>query len=433
MNSSVRAEATPVDQAGGSSVDIQIQRINSTQDLERALGVDAEASYGCASFGPSMSARFSFSEQSKVQASSLFMTVTIRVQLEFLSIDSPHLTDEAAKASANPQVFEARYGNMFVRGIGRGGLFVGVLRVDTGSTEESMKISAELSGSYGLFDMEAKSKFSELQKTYKNEVFIRQYQEGGPKNLTITDPSDPYRLIENAKAFLESFNVDKEAVAAVAVPFFVTLAPTTIAEGPIPPDSAEIQKAQDVLVACARKRSALLDDLNLLEYVAENHNKFTFTDTVPLPVIQEAITKHQDDLMLIADCASSAIRNRATATYPEQFAKDKGAVYPTSSMPAPMPVFVAPARQVMVPSFSDCADPAACDARAQQNELITSYVTEGEFPGPVQFKVIRTEPAAGTMVDVGSTIKIFHPAQKIIMLEAIGLADLSGIKLPGGG
>ncbi len=432
MNSPVQPEATPVDQASGATIDLQIQRITSTEELERALGVDVEASYGCASFGPSISARFSFAKQSKVQSSSLFMTVTARVQLEFLSIDTPHLTEKAAEIINDPGLFEGRYGNMFVRGIGRGGLFVGVLRIDTGSSEESMNISAELEGSYGLFSAEAKTKFSEVQKHYKNEVFVRQYQEGGPKDLTIDDPTDPLRLLENANKFLAGFDADRDAVAKVAVPFFVTLAPTTIAEGPLPPNPAEIQKAQDVLLFCARKRSALLDQLNLLEYISENPSKFEFTAPVDAAAVTDAATRIQDDLTLLADCASSAISNRPAATYPEQFAKDKGVEFPSSAPLTPMPTPVVGVGTVEVPDFSVCTTRDACQDLATSHQLTATFVPVGEA-GP--FKVLGTQPPKGVPADAGSAVEIFYPPEphvigpKVLDLTRVGI--LREMALPG--
>jgi molybdopterin-guanine dinucleotide biosynthesis protein A len=432
MNSPVISEATPVDLAAGSTIDIQIQRINSTQELERALAVDAEASYGCGSFGPSMSARFSFSKDSKVQSSSLFMTVTVRVQLEFLSVDTPRLTYKAAEVIANPELFEARYGNMFVRGIGRGGLFVGVLRIDTGSSEESMKISAELEGSYGLFTAEAKTKFSEVQKKYKNEVFIRQYQEGGPKGLRIDDPTDPLRLLENANTFVESFNVSTaEEASKVAVPYFVTLAPTAIAEGPLPPNPAELQHAKDVLLSCAKRRSVFLDNLNLLEYIADNATKFESAD---VQALREAARKFQDDLNLIAECASAAIANRASAKFPEQFAADRGSVFPSGEMPTALPTAVAPARTVLVPDFDHCTSKDECNALATQHELTTEFVPMGSYEA---FKVVGTEPSKGAQAEVGSAVKIFCPPDMLIALpislSETFLADIRAAKIPNPG
>jgi hypothetical protein len=413
MNSSVKPEATPVDQAGGSTIDIQIQRINSTEELERALAVDVEASYGSASFGSGASARFSFAKNSKVQSSSLFMTVTATVQLEFLSIDTPHLTDAAGAVIQNPGLFEQRYGNMFVRGLGRGGLFVGVLRIDTGSSEESMNIAAELEGSYALFSAKASEKLSEVQKAHKNEVFVRQYQEGGPKDLRITDPADPFQLLENANKFLESFNVDKpEELAKVAVPYFVTLAPTTIAEGPPPPNPGEIQKAQDVLIYCARKRSALLDGLNLLEYISENPSKFTFTAPTTLETVRQAALSFQEELSLIADCAIAAINDRSSAKRPPKFAEERGQTYPTATMPTPPPTPVTPVETVEVPDFTSCKNQEECDALARTNKLTTSYVPTGTAEA---FRVLYTNPAKGIRVPIGSAVEIYYPPQPVVI------------------
>jgi hypothetical protein len=371
-----------------------------------------------------MSARFNFAKQSKVQASSLFMTISVRVELEFLSIDSPKLTDDAAGLMNEPDLFESRYGNMFVRGMGRGGLFVGVLRIDTASSEDSMKLSAELEGSYGLFSAEAKTKLSELQSSYKNEVFVRQYWEGGPKSLTIDDPTDPLRLLENANTFIKSFDVSDAEVVNVAAPFYVTLAPTEIATGPAPPNPADIQRAQDVLLYCARKRSAYIDNLNLLQHIVDNASKYTF-DAIKPEALHDAARKYEDDLMLISDCASSAIASRASAKYPEQFATERGVVFPSISMPTPLPVAQpaaaatpepAPVKMIAVPDFASCTSQRDCTTVAEQHELTWTWEQVGGLE-PV-FRVISQEPVAGTQVPAGSIVKITAPP--------VGVPDTSG-------
>src|SRR5688572_28191018 len=83
MGLAVRGAASAVAGAGGDIVNITIQRIQATDELESALGIDVEASYGSAAFGAGASARFGFAKQSKVQVSSLFMAVSVLVELEF--------------------------------------------------------------------------------------------------------------------------------------------------------------------------------------------------------------------------------------------------------------------------------------------------------------------------------------------------------------
>ena len=95
-------------QAGGSTVNFEIQRIHTTSDLEQALGVNVDASYGCAAFGAGASMRFNFAQTSSVQSSSLFMTITATVGLAFLQIDAPRLTTDAASVVDRPDTFEAR-------------------------------------------------------------------------------------------------------------------------------------------------------------------------------------------------------------------------------------------------------------------------------------------------------------------------------------
>lgn len=240
MGKVVNAPAVPVEQATGKTVHFQVQRIQSTEELEQALGIDAEASYGCGAFGAGVSARFSFAKKAKIQTSSLFMSVTAQVELEFLSIADPILSPDARTLMDRPDVFAMRYGNVFVRGIGRGGLFTGWLRVETASSQQSEEIAAELQGSYGLFSAEAQSKFKSLQEKYRTSAYLDFYHEGGPVDLRISDFTNPLELLENANRFLESFNTD---AAAVARPYFATLAPVTIAQGPLPPNSADLEHA----------------------------------------------------------------------------------------------------------------------------------------------------------------------------------------------
>ncbi len=127
-----------------------ITRIESNEELERKLGIDIEASAGCASFGAGASARFSFMKESKVHSSCLFMTITSVVRLADLSIDQPTLTTEAAGVAATrtcsvPDTATCSSGHA------RGGIFVGVLRINTRDSSEASNTFSKLSGSYWLF------------------------------------------------------------------------------------------------------------------------------------------------------------------------------------------------------------------------------------------------------------------------------------------
>jgi hypothetical protein len=425
MGKVVEGEPTGVTNAGGASVNLAIQRIHTTSDLESALGIDAEASYGCGAFGAS--ARLSFAEKSKVQSSSLFMTVTVQVELAFLSIDEPALTAKAASLVDRPDVFAARYGGMFVRGMASGGLFVGVLRFDTSSSEESKQISAELEGTYGLFSASAEMKLSKVQEKHHSEVFVQMYHEGGPVDLKIDDPTDPMQLLGNATKFLESF---EQRPAEVARPYFFTLAPMEIAEGPLPLNPAEVQHAQDVIVFCAGKRSSLIDQLNLLEYVDANPSRFDFTNGASPEAVATAIGGVQADLDLVARCASRAVDHPSEAKMPVEFAQGEGLQFPSGTMPDPMPL-ASEGEQVTVPDFGGCISWQACQELGERSGLA---VTQQEVGDPSkEFKVLSTVPPKGTALPDGSPVTILTTAVDMDAVLADVMMRARAIRLAAGG
>jgi hypothetical protein len=146
MNQVVEPTASlPLPGEGGVQ-SFDVSRIHSSRDLQQKLGIDIEASYGCASFGAGASARFSYMKDSQVQSSCLFMTVTATAQLADLSIDNAVLTEQARQTLGRQDVFSARYGDMFCRACSRGGIFVGVMRIEAESSSDATAIEAELQG-----------------------------------------------------------------------------------------------------------------------------------------------------------------------------------------------------------------------------------------------------------------------------------------------
>ncbi len=324
MGKVVGSAYSGVESALGATTKFEIVRIHSTAELETKLGIDVEASYGSGAFAGA-SARFDYAKSSKIQSSSLFMAITANVELAFNSIDEPTLTPEAAQLVNRPDAFASRYGNMFVRGVGRGGLFVGVIQIDTSSSEDSESIDAELKGSYGLYSASAKVKFEELQKKYHSEIRISVYHEGGPIDLSMKDLTDPAQLYEMLQQWLKSFQDHPEQNAR---PYYVTLAPIAVANGPIPPNAADVQHAQDVLVICAKQRSAILDGLNLMDYIIQNPSRYEFAaPTTPADVVK-AFVGYQADFDLVAAAASQAINDVTKAVTPAEFARQIGKPYP---------------------------------------------------------------------------------------------------------
>ena len=411
-----------IDHAEGATVNVIVQRIQTTHELEQALGISAEASYGSPSFGAGISARFDFAKSAKVQSSSLFMTVTATVKLKVLSIDAPFLTPEAAKLVDNPPVFAQRFGNVFVRSMERGGIFIGVLRIDTSSSQESESINAELKGSYGLFSAEAKMRFSEVEKKFSSDVFVQMYHEGGPVNLGIKDPTNPLELLTNVDLFLNSFSVNPDSSA---VPYRVTLAPITIATGPLPPNKEDLSHAQDVMRFCAQRRSTLLDQLNLLQLIVDSPSRYDFSNGSNLKEIAAAATNTQSDLDLISSCASAAINSPKGALFPKDFAATKGEKFPSAVMPELFPIGKPrPVGEKTVPKFVGLtvreAGALAADTgiriefrRAESEndifgadlQLLQLGNQDDEHPHTDDQIVVNVQlPSPGTVVKAGTTV-----------------------------
>jgi hypothetical protein len=326
---------TPKD-AGGSTSEFNIIRIFQTSDLETALNIDANASAGIAAFAGG-SARFDFAKQMQVQSSSLFMAITALVRLASESIDVPTLADQPAGGGAasmvdNNDVFAQRYGDMFVRSFQRGGFYVGVLQIDTTSSSEADQIAASLGGSYELFSATASTKLQTVSSQYQGQVFVHQYSEGG---TILQIGGDPTQLVASVSTFLQSFQNTPDAVA---VPFNCSLAPVTIAAGPLPPNDEQRGFAREVLVECAQRRSATMDLLNLVQFISDHNSEYDFS-TCPMATITNSIVGFQSDLDIIAKCASNAIDHPLAALMPAEFASHltPPVAFPTNP-PNPLPV-----------------------------------------------------------------------------------------------
>ncbi len=333
MNQVVNPIPIPPLQASGASGSFEVARISSTHDLQQKLGIDVNASYGCASFGAGVSARFGFTQDSQVHSASLFMSVTRTVSLADLSIADCVLTPAAAGVVDNGNIFTQRYGNMFLRACKRGGLFVGLVRVETFDETEATSIEGELRGAYGAFSADAKTNFSKVTSNHNASVYCQVYVEGGPA-VVISDPTDPKQLLDAANAWVQALYNEPEKYAH---PYEWTVSPITIAEGPMPPNVADIQHTQDVLTFCAQQRAALLDQLNLLTWWNLHQDQYDWTGAATPQQVADAASATQTDLDTVAACASAAINNPNSAVMPADFATAHGKKYPLSQPPPKAP------------------------------------------------------------------------------------------------
>jgi hypothetical protein len=331
MNLAVTPAATTPAGASGSDHFFQVARVNTTQDLQRSLNIDASASYG--TFGASVSGRFNFAQDVSVHSASLFMAITATVDLADLSIPDCALIPAAAALAGRPDVFTQRYGDVFFRACRRGGLFVGVMQVETFDESEAISIEGELRGSYGLFSADVTAKFSDVTKLHDSKVYCTVYTEGGP-DIQVRHPDDPVELLTLANNWMQAM---QDNPSGNSRPYQWTLSPLSIAGGPLPPNAADIQNAQDVLRFCADQRLALLDQYNLLDWWVKHPDQYDWTGTYTLDQARQAAAGTQQDMDTVAEAASAAINNPAHAVRPADYARAHGLAYPAGALPAVYP------------------------------------------------------------------------------------------------
>ncbi|MEH7180938.1 PASTA domain-containing protein [Neobacillus vireti] len=407
MSKVVEGEVSGVPQAQGDIQTFQVSRIKNNSELQQQLGIDVDLSYGCASFGAGVEARVNFMKESKIQSSSLFMTIKANITYESLSIDEPVLTETAGRWMDRPDIFVQRYGDMFVRACKRGGLFIGVLHVQTNSENTASDIELKLKGTYGLFSAEVKGKWKEVLNTYNVSTSYYIHAEGGPI-IQVQDPTDPEELLTLANFWLKEMKEKPNENARVIQ---WTLSPITIAEGPLPPNSLDIEHAQDVLKHCVRKRAELLDQLNLLDWIVSHPGRFDWTNSVSTEEVQEAYNNTQYDLETISDCASEATDHPQDAKMPGPYAAAKGEVYPKAIVPSPLPK---PIPGVMeetaeVPDVIGVTPPVAyriirdAELKPVEHMIFKNGIT-------VASGIIKTEPEANEEVQKGSVVHCYWEA-----------------------
>jgi hypothetical protein len=407
-NEAVMGAITAPRIAQGAIVEYRVLRVYTTSEIEQLLEISANASYGVAAFC-GVEGRFRFTKSAKVQSSSLVMMVFASVRRAFQQIDNVELNGAASEVADQPNVFAERYGNMFVRGMSTGGLFCGYFRIDTGSAQISDDISIKLAGSYGLFSGEAETKFKEVQRDFRSEIAVDMYHEGGPVDLKINSLDDPMELIRTVKLFLSSFN---ERPDEVSVPYSVTLSPLSIANGPVPPNAAELQHAQDVLIHCAGRRSPLIDQLNTFQHIVDKPHRFDFSNGAKREEISLAAETVQSDLDLIARCASHAMNDPKTAQFPEDFATKVGVVYPKTKVPQilpdPIPLQVATIPNLIGQSIDIVSSglmQLGLVADPQPKQLVKTMMEVLERQGKRMNVVFAQYPPAGTPTNPGARVQ----------------------------
>jgi hypothetical protein len=155
-----------------------------------------------------------------------------------------------------------------------GGIFFALLNLATSEKETSESISNHISGAYSAFSGDAETKMEEMHKDFHSELNITLFHAGGPIGLVPDKIDNPVEMFSIFKQWLKSFVDDPDHMS---VPFNATLAPTIIADGPLPLNAAQAEHAQDVLGVCLQQRVAAFDGLNLMNAIIHSPERYKFT------------------------------------------------------------------------------------------------------------------------------------------------------------
>jgi hypothetical protein len=425
----VIGEPSSIPGASGGSSDLLISKIETTSQLEEALGISAEASGGVGLF--SASGRFDFAKSSKIQSNSLCLIVSHRLTFGYKQIDTPLLEPVRARPLAdNPAGFTERYGDKFVAGMATGGLFFASIIISSSSEEARKTISASLSGSYGLaFNAKVSTNLTNAMKTSNSSANIHLYYEGG-KIVNQPNPLSPEEVLAAHAEWLESI-IDKTTgkETGLAVPYTVMLLPYKYADGPPTPNVEDLQHQQDVLVRCAKLRSSSMDMQNLTDYIRTHSDQFQYTsDSISADGIGKLCAKLTQDLEMISAAASHAIDHPKDAKNVEEFANTLGKMtdFKLETLPINLPKHQG-ASDIKVPDFSGIIGQTEAEKLCADNRLTLHVIHTGPQES---WRVLSQDPPPNQLVSNGATITLIVPTlppgnYKKFMFEPVMRLDVS--------
>lgn len=330
------AEAQSIPNAGGQVISYYLNKVESTHELEKSIGLDLEANAQFAQFGLfGASAKFSFAEESAFNSYSVFLVARIEVINAFKQVMDPKLDAESWSLlkDGKEERFREQCGDSFVAGLQTGGEFCAVLELRTESTSDQRTLSASLSGSYGVVASGEASFSSRMREATSNRFLkISVFQAGGTETSTTDSVEEILARTKNYAA----------AVRKNPIPYVAQVLDYGTLDLPAPPNFPQLERARNVLLQYARQRDRLLALLNDLSYIRENPRQFVEPD---LPALNAAATDCADRLNGLTDNASAAANSPADARY-----IDVG-----------LPVITLPARREVSAQVEDSGGPVASE------------------------------------------------------------------------
>lgn len=402
-STAVLGSLTSVIEAGGQRVESEIRRVDSSEQLNRAMGVSVEA--GGSYSGFSANAKVEYSESSSINSYSTYLLVKVLVKSKTITLKDPVLTDDAAELirNNNPTRFRERFGDVFQSGLIRGGELYAVLEISgydaTERESTAVDIEASFNGVIASATLQTKISASKAASRSQLNVTTRVFRNGSTSQI----PYTVEEILAAAKSFNTEVDGDKAYAYAMLIEDYRALKLPNDSFNPI-----EIERQQTVLNDFAKRRYDFLKLRNDLEFILRNPAAFEIADDdtarltawfVEVSGIVDALERGA--LACSKDAAQCVLPTVTVASYP----------LPKMRPAAPRAVEVA---RTIVPDFTTCSSTEEVNKKATDARLVVNTVEVGVSP---TFKIDKSEPPAGTDVPEGSIVLLtkrrYAPAEKV--------------------
>ncbi|WP_156458113.1 hypothetical protein [Sphingomonas sp. Leaf412] len=297
--------------AAGQSGDMTFIQTHTSEEVDKALEIDAEIKVGVGPFGGS--AKMSFREKCKVSQEATFCIVSVTAYNAYQQLVRPRLSDEALEllSTGKRDRFRERFGDNFVSGQYVGAEYYGVVRIEAKTEARQTEIAGEVSASYGMMASgSASTNFKSGMSSAEHKIEIYTFQKGGSVNMC--------RSIE--EMFGNAVRVLDETRAGRGYPFEVSIDPYT--ELKLPNDDAsfiQTEMAERAIREYMRHTKELTKIANDIDFVRRNKDWFDNVDMEKLNAAAGLIADQVNKLSEHADVCSRdfAACQAFSPTYPD--------------------------------------------------------------------------------------------------------------------
>lgn len=317
---------------GGQEVTYTLSKIESSEDLQKRLSIDASAS---ASFLiGSADAKFSFAETTKTSSTAVTLLASVKVRNTSWTVPPGvkfHPDAVALLKAADLKRFRERCGDGFLHSYTTGGEFHAIVQIHTNSAEETQKINASIEGS--LFTAKGSVEFNKyMESVVKNSsTVVNSYQVGGA-GIESTPCRDVKCVADRVVAFTTAVAKNPVVISAEVLPYDVLSRPAD----KISP--LDISVTRDTMREVNKQRNWTRDKVNQFVEVQSRPEVYALgAPNATLEQITAGISTLNNNLTKYNDALKSCARDIDLCTLPA-----------VSAMTTQMPPTKSPTSQVML-------------------------------------------------------------------------------------